>query len=165
MNKQRKSNLIAGITVLLGLMFLTACPVKPASSEKQTDKKEETQADKKEAQENILNTVWEAEVLWGDSYPETNSEHYYIYIGEDGTIYEAIKALNQENLRKPNPDLFGTVKFKNNKFTVDGKEVPHKVTGDILTVGDFTPNQGNFNLKAKRITSPTGEEIKNAPQN
>ncbi|WP_024467835.1 hypothetical protein [Treponema pedis] len=57
MNKQRKSNLIAGITVLLGLMFLTACPVKPASSEKQTDKKEETQADKKEAQENILNTV------------------------------------------------------------------------------------------------------------
>ncbi|WP_024465744.1 hypothetical protein [Treponema pedis] len=163
MNKQRKSNLLAGITALLGLVFLTACPVKPASSEKQTDKKEETQVDKKEAQENILNTVWEAEVLWDDPYPETNSEHYYIYIGEDGTIYDAVKVVGTQNLKKPNPDLLATVKFKNNKFTVEGKEVPHKVTGDILTVGDFTP--GNFNLKAKRITSPTGEEIKNAPQN
>lgn len=164
MNKQRKSNLIAGITVLLGLMFLTACPVKPASSEKQTDKKEETQADKKEAQENILNTVWEAEVLWDDPYPETNSEHYYIYIGEDGTIYDAVKKVAAgSTLNKPDPSLFTTIKFKNNKFSYGTNEYSYTIKDDILTVGDFTP--GNFNLKAKRITGPTGEEIKNAPQN
>ncbi|WP_192815134.1 hypothetical protein [Treponema pedis] len=47
MNKQRKSGLLVGITALLGLVFLTACPVKPASSEKQTDKKEEPKPIKK----------------------------------------------------------------------------------------------------------------------
>ncbi|MEL3912364.1 hypothetical protein [Treponema pedis] len=149
MSKQRKSVLLAGITALLGLMLLTACPVKPVSSETQTDKKEE-------AQQNILDTVWDITVFDGDSRPGASS-HRYIYVSNDGSIYEAEKG-NGAELKKPDKLLLAGVKVENNQFVKGDQKYPYTLKNGTLTVGE-PRKKGSFGLEAVKVTSPTGEEI------
>ncbi|WP_024469347.1 hypothetical protein [Treponema pedis] len=148
MNKQRKSVLLAGITALLSLMFLTACPVKPASSEK---------TDKEEVQENILDTVWDITALYGEHRPDT-SPHRYIYVSNDGSVYEAEKDKNTGFLKEPEQKWLKGANFKNNIFTFGGVDYTYTLKGGVLTVGE--PRKGgNFSLEAVKVDSPTGQEI------
>lgn len=155
MSKQRKSILLAGITALLGLMLLTACQVKPASLispvsfETQTDKKEE-------AQQNILDTVWDITVFDGDSRPG-GSSHRYIYVSNDGSIYEAEKG-NGAELKKPDKLLLAGVKVENNQFVKGDQKYPYTLKNGTLTVGE-PRKKGSFGLEAVKVDSPTGEEI------
>ncbi|WP_024467834.1 hypothetical protein [Treponema pedis] len=149
MNKQRKSVLLAGITALLSLMFLTACPVKPAKP-----------ADEKKSEvtpESILNSVFEVKWSGDQEYPKTDSKHHYIYIGPDGIVYEAEKD-NGAELKKPDISLFAGVKVENNQFVQGERKYPYTLKNGTLTVGK--PREpGQFGLEAIRVTSPTGEEI------
>ncbi|MGF7108549.1 hypothetical protein [Treponema pedis] len=150
MSKQRKSVLLAGITALLGLMLLTACPVKPARSEKQTDKKEEVQ-------ENILDTVWDITAFYGKYRPDT-SPHRYIYVSNDGSVYEAEKDKNTGFLKEPEQKWLEGANFKSNIFTFEGVDYTYTLKNGTLTVGE-PGKKGGFGLEAVKVDSPTGQEI------
>lgn len=149
MTKQRTSILITGISALLLTMLLTACPVTPAKP-----------ADEKKSEvtpESVLDSVFEVKWSGGQEYPKTDNKHHYIYIGPDGTVYEAEKG-NEAELKKPEIPLFAEVKVENNQFTQSGQKYPYTLKDGVLTVGE--PRKGgNFGLEAVKVTSPTGQEM------
>ncbi|QOW60386.1 hypothetical protein [Treponema pedis] len=149
MTKQRTSILITGISALLLTMFLTACPVTPAKP-----------ADEKKSEvtpESVLNSVFEVKWYGNDGYPNGN-KHYYIYIGPDGTVYEAEKD-NGAELKKPDISLLGgNAKVENNQFVQGGQKYPYTLKDGVLTVGE-PRKSGSFGLEAVKVTSPTGQEI------
>ncbi|MEL3912361.1 hypothetical protein [Treponema pedis] len=108
----------------------------------------------------LLNTVWEVTEYLGQEYPKGGT-HLYIYIGPDGHIYDA-ETKNGGGLKRP--DIGGGYSFaawtlKNGNFVYQNKECSYKVNGDELSV-----EGKNISFKAKKVVTPTGEQIKNAEE-
>ncbi|WP_029410425.1 hypothetical protein [Treponema pedis] len=158
MTKQRTSILITGISALLLTMLLTACPVTPAKP-----------ADEKKSEvtpESVLDSVFEVKWSGGQEYPESTNKHYYIYIGPDGTVYEAEKDKGGVGaLKKPDaPLLGGNAKVENNQLIYGGEKHSYTLKDGVLTVGE-PRKSGSFGLEAVKVTSPTGQEIIDAQKN